>query len=153
MSRTEEIIELNEEDEFNDDNNREDNDVVDSESSDDEDSNDNTLWKIIWYLAITFFGGLFLFNKHSPIRWIFSKLLRRKTSSYPHPFLPSDNTSNISFIDRLFTSPFFEDDERVRLRPLSVNSYVNVFPTHENEDGIFVKVYIENSSELATENV
>jgi hypothetical protein len=46
-----------------------------------------------------------------------------------------------------------DDDEEVRLRPVAVNTYVYVLPTHQTEDGIFVKLLLENTSELATENV
>ncbi len=48
-------------------------------------------------------------------------------------------------------SPFLDDNEELRLRPVSVNTYVYILPTHHNEDGIFIKCLIESTSELATE--
>eukprot|EP00761_Pharyngomonas_kirbyi_P008825 gb/GECH01008837.1/.p1 GENE.gb/GECH01008837.1/~~gb/GECH01008837.1/.p1 ORF type:complete len:113 (+),score=24.53 gb/GECH01008837.1/:1-339(+) len=67
------------------------------------------------------------------------------------------NRENDTFLDstestgNFFDTPFLEDDEDLRLRPVSVNTYVYVLPTHHNEDGVFAKVLVENTSELSTE--
>lgn len=45
------------------------------------------------------------------------------------------------------------DDEELRLRPVSVNTFAYVLPTQATEDGVFVKLLVENTSELSTENV
>lgn len=106
------------------------------------------MWRMLWYLGA---GTLsFLFLRSTVFRWIFNlfsdrKLQRLQTKDDKK--LPNGS----SFIDDLFESPFLDDNEELRLRPVSVNTYVYLLPTHQNEDGIFVKLLIENTSELATE--
>ncbi|KAF0977495.1 hypothetical protein FDP41_003487 [Naegleria fowleri] len=116
-----------------------------------------SLWKIFWYICVSLFGSYIIFgSRFSPIRYLIEKIFYKRTSreeTNSMNFSSAKDNSSSSFFDRLFTSPFLDDDERVRLRPVAVNTFVHVFPTHQNEDGVFVKVFIENSSELATENV
>jgi hypothetical protein len=42
-------------------------------------------------------------------------------------------------------------DDELRLQPVSVMTYVYLLPTHHNEDGVFVRLLVENTSELATQ--
>jgi hypothetical protein len=106
------------------------------------------MWRMLWYLGA---GTLsFLFLRSTVFHWI-SDLFSsdRKRNKTKDDKKPPPNGS--SFLDDLFESPFLDDNEELRLRPVSVNTYVYLLPTHQNEDGIFVKLLIENTSELATE--
>eukprot|EP01080_Neovahlkampfia_damariscottae_P009803 gene9803-2128_t len=97
----------------------------------------NLVYKIFWFLSAGSIG--FYFFK----RWFGQK-------REPTKFNPLNGPS---FTGDMFESPFLDDDEELRLKPVSVNSFVYVLPTMENDDGIFVKLLIENTSELATESV
>ena len=123
--------------------------LEEEEESSSQSSESKSLWNLIFYIIATLLGGFVFMGRSSPLRYLFTRLFSNSSS----PSSSSNNNSPSSFFDKLFASPFLDDDERVRLRPISVNSYVHVYPTLQNEDGVFVKVFIENSSELATENV
>ncbi|KAL0485623.1 3-hydroxy-3-methylglutaryl-coenzyme A reductase [Acrasis kona] len=107
--------------------------------------NDKGYYSLISFVLISILGFLTFRGRKTIMRMLFGR---------GHPNSEStENTNRRSFIERIFDSPFLDDNEELRLRPVSVNTYVYVFPTHQNEDGIFVKCLIENTSELATENV
>jgi len=131
-------------------------DAIEEEEYKEENPETKSLWNVFWYICVSILGGVFLFGNSSPLRWVINRWFRSRNQSKDgttFSVIGNQESSSGSFFDRLFTSPFLDDDERVRLRPVSVNTYVHVFPTHQNDDGVFVKVLIENSSELATENV
>ncbi len=112
-----------------------------------------TVWRWVWFLGAGTVS--FLFLRSSIIQWILNvfrgRLFSKSTSDDNNKSFSSSRSSSSSLIDDLFESPFLDDNEELRLRPVSVNTYVYVMPTHQNEDGIFVKLLIENTSELATE--
>ena len=114
----------------------------DNNSSNSGSSRREIMWRIIWYLSAGVLS--FVFLRSTVYNWIRNVLFKRSSTT------GSSNGSN-GFIDDLFQSPFLDDNEELRLRPVSVNTYVYVLPTHQNEDGIFVKLLIENTSELSTE--
>ncbi|KAF0852907.1 Type II secretion system (T2SS)-associated protein Gcp7 [Andalucia godoyi] len=58
---------------------------------------------------------------------------------------------SISSPGTLLDAPLLHDDEDVRLRPVSVNSYVYIYPSAMTNDGVTAAIMIENTSELATE--
>jgi hypothetical protein len=99
-----------------------------------------SLYRVFWFICAGLLGLLIFRGRN------FWKNFKRGGSI-------SNSTTEKSFFERLFDSPFLDDNEELRLRPVSVNTYVYILPTHHNEDGIFVKCLIENTSELATENV
>jgi hypothetical protein len=51
----------------------------------------------------------------------------------------------------LFDSPLLMDEEDVKLKPVSVNTYVYVHPTLMHDGQVTANVMIEHTSELATE--
>eukprot|EP00698_Gefionella_okellyi_P008206 TRINITY_DN2022_c0_g1_i1.p2 TRINITY_DN2022_c0_g1~~TRINITY_DN2022_c0_g1_i1.p2 ORF type:complete len:133 (+),score=24.62 TRINITY_DN2022_c0_g1_i1:51-449(+) len=71
------------------------------------------------------------------------------TRTFSPPSMPSRSGLG-TFVDSIFEgSPSTYDDE-LKLHPVSVNTYVHLLPTMLNEDGVFVKLLVENTSELAT---
>lgn len=63
-----------------------------------------------------------------------------------NPFMRGDESMSI------FSSPLLEDDMELKLKPVSVQTYLHVNPTSfDREDGVRARIMIENTSELATE--
>lgn len=116
-------------------------------------SNFSSVQSILTFISniLLFFGsstfGAFLLYK------ILSKLFSRGSSSTTIGVLNGRDGNRKSFVDRLFSNPLFDDSQELRLKPVSVNTYCYALPTHVNEDGIFLKLMIENTTELATEGV
>nr|QRZ58757.1 Gsp-co-occurring protein 7 [Malawimonas jakobiformis] len=71
--------------------------------------------------------------------------------SFSQPFEAERRSWVGSFLDSIFEGTPTQYDDELRLQPVSVMTYCYLLPTHHNEDGVFVRLVVENTSELATQ--